>query len=73
MTHVFTHAWKTDPMINIYTKTSMITYKLRCKTCLQQWNYFMELRERGKGKENDIASVILHNTRCEGRRNKDVF
>jgi hypothetical protein len=27
----------------------------------------MELRERGKGKENDSASVILHNIRCEGR------
>jgi hypothetical protein len=27
----------------------------------------MELRERGKGKENDTASVILYNMRCEGR------
>jgi hypothetical protein len=27
----------------------------------------MELRERGKGKENDRASVISHNIRCEGR------
>jgi hypothetical protein len=24
--------------------------------------------ERGKGKENDRASVILHNIRCEGRK-----
>jgi hypothetical protein len=27
----------------------------------------MELRERGKGKENDRASVISHTIRCEGR------
>jgi hypothetical protein len=25
----------------------------------------MELRERGKGKENDRASVIVHNIRCQ--------
>jgi hypothetical protein len=33
----------------------------------------MELRERGKGKENDRASVISHNIRCEGRGYKDVY
>jgi hypothetical protein len=33
----------------------------------------MELEERGEGKENDRASVILHNTRCEGRGYKDVY
>jgi hypothetical protein len=33
----------------------------------------MELRERGKGKENDRASVLSHNIRCEGRGCKDVF
>jgi hypothetical protein len=27
----------------------------------------MDLGERGKGKENDRASVILHNIGCEGR------
>jgi hypothetical protein len=27
----------------------------------------VELRERGRGKGNDRASVISHNTRCEGR------
>jgi hypothetical protein len=27
----------------------------------------MELGERGKVKENDRASVISHNIRCEGR------
>jgi hypothetical protein len=32
----------------------------------------MELGERGKGKENDRASGISHNIRCEGRRYKDV-
>jgi hypothetical protein len=32
----------------------------------------MELKERGKGKENDRTSVILH-TRCEGREYKDVY
>jgi hypothetical protein len=33
----------------------------------------MELRERKKGKENDRASVILHNIRCEGRGYRDVY
>jgi hypothetical protein len=33
----------------------------------------MKLRERGKGKENDTASIILHNIRCEGRRYNGVF
>jgi hypothetical protein len=32
----------------------------------------MELRERGKRKENDRASIILHNIRCAGRGYKDV-
>jgi hypothetical protein len=27
----------------------------------------MELRESGKGKENDTASAILHTIRCDGR------
>jgi hypothetical protein len=27
----------------------------------------MELEERGKGKENDRASVISHNIRCESK------
>jgi hypothetical protein len=31
--HIFSHTWKIDPKINIYTKTSMIIYKLRCRTC----------------------------------------
>jgi hypothetical protein len=48
--HVFSHTWKIDPKISIYTKTSMIIDKFRCRTYLQQWNYSMELRERGKGK-----------------------
>jgi hypothetical protein len=33
----------------------------------------MEPRERRKGKENDSASVVLHNIRCEGRGYKDVY
>jgi hypothetical protein len=33
----------------------------------------MQLGERGKGTENDIASVISHNIRCEGRGYKDVY
>jgi hypothetical protein len=33
----------------------------------------MELRERGKGKKNDRASVISHNLRYEGRRYQDVY
>jgi hypothetical protein len=31
---VFSHVWKIDPKINVYTKTSMFIYKLRCRTCL---------------------------------------
>jgi hypothetical protein len=33
----------------------------------------MELGERGKGKENDRASVISHNIRCEGGGYKDAY
>jgi hypothetical protein len=33
----------------------------------------MELRERGKGKENDRVSVISHTIRCESRGDKDVY
>jgi hypothetical protein len=33
----------------------------------------MKLRERGKEKENDRASVISHNIRCAGRGHKDVY
>jgi hypothetical protein len=33
----------------------------------------MELREGGKGKENDsFNNIIKHNT-CEGRGNKDMY
>jgi hypothetical protein len=33
----------------------------------------MELGERGKGKEKDRASVIMHTIRFEGRGYKDVY
>jgi hypothetical protein len=33
----------------------------------------MELREIGKGKDNDIATIMLHNIICEGRGYKDVY
>jgi hypothetical protein len=33
----------------------------------------MEPGEREKGKEDDRASVILHNIRYEGRGYKDVY
>jgi hypothetical protein len=33
----------------------------------------VELRERGKGKENDTASVISYNIKCEDRGYKDVY
>jgi hypothetical protein len=33
----------------------------------------MELRERGKRKANDRASVISYNIRCEGRGYKDMY
>jgi hypothetical protein len=32
--HVFPHMGRIDTKINIYTKTHMIIYKLRCRTCL---------------------------------------
>jgi hypothetical protein len=40
-----------------YTKTSMIRYELIHRT----WNSSVELREGGKGKENDRASTISQN------------
>jgi hypothetical protein len=36
-------------------------------------NYSVEFGERGKRKENDRTSVILHTIRCKGRGNKDVY
>jgi hypothetical protein len=33
----------------------------------------MELWERGKGKENDTASVISHTIRCKGRGYSDKY
>jgi hypothetical protein len=33
----------------------------------------MELGERGKGKEDDRISIILHTIRYEGRGYKDVY
>jgi hypothetical protein len=63
--------WKIDVRINIYTKTNIIIYKLRYTACLLQWNYSMELMERRKGREDNRASVILHNIRCEDRGYKD--
>jgi hypothetical protein len=44
-------------------KTRIIIYKFRSRI----WNFSMELRERGKGKENARASVISHSIRYEGR------
>jgi hypothetical protein len=32
-----------------------------------------ELGDRGKGRENDGASVMSHNVRCEGGGYKDVY
>jgi hypothetical protein len=51
----------------------MTIYKLRCRTCFVTWNYSKELRERGKGKENDRASVMPYNIRCEGRTYRVVY
>jgi hypothetical protein len=33
----------------------------------------MEFGGKDKGKENDRASAISHNIRCEGRGYKDVY
>jgi hypothetical protein len=65
--------WKINPKINIYTKTIMAIYKLRSRTCLQQWNYSLELKEREKGKENNRATVISYTIRCEGKGYKEVY
>jgi hypothetical protein len=70
--HAFSLTWKIDPNISIYTKTALIIYKLSCRTCLLQCNYFMELGAKEKGKENDRATVISHTTRHEGRGYKNV-
>jgi hypothetical protein len=56
--HVFYHQWKIDPKDKHIHKISMITYKLICRTCFQSWNYSMELREGGKGKDNDRQQAI---------------
>jgi hypothetical protein len=37
----------------------MITYTFIYGTCLLLWNYDMELRGGGKGKQNDRTSTIL--------------
>jgi hypothetical protein len=39
-----------------------------CNSGTTLWNL-----EKGKEKENDRASVILHTIRCEGRGYKDVY
>jgi hypothetical protein len=56
--HIFPLMGNIAPKTNIYTKTSMIIHKLR---------------ERGRGKENDRASVISHILKCEGRGYKNVY
>jgi hypothetical protein len=33
--HDFSHTWKTEPKMNMYTKTSKIIYKLGCRTTLR--------------------------------------
>jgi hypothetical protein len=45
----------------------MIIYKFRCRKYLKQWNYSLEVGERGKRKAIDRASVIQHNIICDGR------
>jgi hypothetical protein len=55
--HVFL-LYLVDPKDNHIHKNKTILYKLICRICLQQWNYSMELKERGKGKESDRASTI---------------
>jgi hypothetical protein len=32
--------------------------QLICRACLSEWDYSMELKERGKVKKNDRASTI---------------
>jgi hypothetical protein len=46
--HVFPHMGKIDPKINIYTKTSMIICKLRCRTLSRAtlWNSGKEEKEK---------------------------
>jgi hypothetical protein len=57
--HIFSHMWKMDPKINIYTKTIIIICKFRLRACLLHWNYSMELGERGKRIENDSLNNMV--------------
>jgi hypothetical protein len=73
--HVSPHTGMKDTKINVYTKTSVeawsytnwnVEHVCNCVTTL--WTL-----ERGKGKENDRASVISHTIRCKGRGYKNVY
>jgi hypothetical protein len=42
--------WKIDPKINIYTKTSMVIYKLTCRTRFNSGTALWNSGEEGKEK-----------------------
>jgi hypothetical protein len=62
--HLLCHKKKMYAMRNLYIKTIMIIYSLRCRALWNQWKNWMELRERGNRKENDKPSVKLHTVMC---------
>jgi hypothetical protein len=70
--HLLSHKKKMNAKRKLYTKTIEIIYSLRCRALWNQWNTYMELREKGNRKENDRKSVELHTVTCEGRGNKNV-
>jgi hypothetical protein len=37
--HVFSHTWKVDPNLNMYTKTNMIIHKLICRTHVYMFRF----------------------------------
>jgi hypothetical protein len=51
------YTWKIDPKINMY-KNKHDHIQTQMRNMFVTWNFCMELREGGKGKENDKASTI---------------
>jgi hypothetical protein len=57
--HVFSHTWKVDPKDKHIHKNKHDHTQTHIYNMFVTVNYSMELGERGKGKKNDRASVIL--------------
>jgi hypothetical protein len=65
--------WKKDPKINIYTKNKHDHVQTQMKNLFVTVELLYGTPERGKGKENDRASVISHNIKYEGRGYKNMY